>query len=94
MDTKQFEAQLRSEGYLDIKARTLDPAVSTSSHSHRFDTRLLVLAGEVIITCDGQPQTYRAGEVLEIARDVEHSEGYGSGRFAFIVGLRHALAAS
>ena len=93
MDTRKFEAQLRSEGYLDMKSRTLDPAVPTHSHSHTFDTRLLVLDGEVTIRCEGQQQTYCAGEILEISRAVEHSESYGSTRFQFIVGLRHAPTA-
>ena len=47
MDTGEFEAQLRREAYLDIKARTLGPAVSTSSHSHRFDIGTLGLAEAV-----------------------------------------------
>ena len=94
MDTHQFEAQLRSDGYLDIKARTLDPTASTNSHSHLFDTRLLVLDGEVTISGQGQQRTYQAGDVLEIQRQVEHSESYGSTRFQFIAGLRHTQATS
>ena len=89
MDKSDFEAQLRRDGYLDIKTKCLDPGTALGNHSHKFDTRLLVLGGEIIITYGEQQRTYRANEILEIERDVEHSEHYGAGRFEFIVGLRH-----
>ena len=92
MDKSDFEAQLRRDGYLDIKAKCLDSGVAIGNHNHLFDTRLLVLEGEIIITCDGQQRTYGASEVLEIERGVEHSECYGTGRFEFVVGLRHEAA--
>ena len=89
MDKSDFEAQLRRDGYLDIKTKSLDPGTALANHSHKFDTRLLVLGGEIIITYGEQQHTYCANEILEIERDVEHSEHYGAGRFEFIVGLRH-----
>lgn len=87
MDTREFEAQLRRDGYLDIKHKWIEPAVATHNHSHLFDTRLLVVEGEATITCGAQQRTYRAGEVMEIESGVEHSEQYE--RVRFIVGLRH-----
>lgn len=92
MDTHEFEAQLRRDGYLDIKTKVIDPGVQTSNHGHLFDTRLLVLEGEATISCGGLQRTYQAGEVMEIAAGVEHSERYGTSRFGFIVGLRHKPA--
>ena len=89
MDTHEFEAQLRRDGYLDIKTKSLDPAIDTRPHSHPFDTRLLVLEGEATITCGEQERLYRPGDVMEIERGVEHFEQYGSARFGFVVGLRH-----
>ena len=92
MDAHEFEAQLRRDGYLDIKTRLIDPAVQTSNHCHQFDTRLLVLEGEATITCGGLQRIYQAGEVMEIEAGVEHHERYGRSRFGFIVGLRHKPA--
>ena len=89
MDTREFEAQLRRDGYLEIKTKSIDPGLQTSNHKHEFDTRLLVLEGETTITCAGLERTYRTGDVLEIDSGVEHSERYGDTRFGFIVGLRH-----
>ena len=89
MFTREFEAQLRRDGTLDIKTRSLDPAIGTHPHSHPFDTRLLVLEGEATITRGVQQRLYRPGEVMEIGRGVEHFEQYGSARFGFVAGLRH-----
>ena len=92
MDTREFEAQLRRDGYLDIKSKTIDPAISTRPHTHPFDTRLMVLEGDVTIICGEQQRLYRPGDVMEIARGVEHCEQYASARFGLVVGLRHPAA--
>ena len=91
-DTLEFEAQLRRDGYLDIKTRLFDRGVDTRPHSHPFDTRLLVLEGETTITCGGVRHTYRAGDVLEIDAGVEHCEQHPETRFGFVAGLRHKPA--
>ena len=89
MDPHEFEAQLLRDGYLDVKNKTIETGIDRSSHHHPFDTRLLVLEGEATITCDGVQRIYRAGEVMEIERNVEHAECFGQTRVRFIVGLRH-----
>ena len=91
-DTREFEAQLRRDGYLDIKHRVFDRGVDTTPHSHPFDTRLLVLEGETTITCGSEQRTYRAGDVFEIGAGVEHFEQHPETRFGFIAGLRHKPA--
>ena len=60
-----------------------------NQRDHPFDTRLLVLEGEATITCDMVQRIFRAGEVTEIERNVEHAERFGQTRVRFIVGLRH-----
>ena len=92
MDTHEFEAQLRRDGYLDIKTKSLDRAISTGPHTHPFDTRLMVLEGDVTIICGDQQRLYRPGDVMEIARGVEHCEQYSSARLGLVVGLRHSDA--
>ena len=92
MDTREFEAKMLRDGYLDIKTKTIETGVDLSIHNHAFDTRLLVLEGEATITCAGVERTYRAGEVMEIERGVEHTERYGQTRFRFVVALRHKPA--
>lgn len=89
MDTGEFMEQLRRDGYLDVKTKSIEGGFQTDAHAHLFDTRLLVLEGEATITCGASQRTYRAGDVIEIGRNVEHSERYGTTHFGFVVGLRH-----
>ena len=87
----EFEEQLQRDGYLDIKHRLLECGDDTQPHTHDFDTRLLVLEGEMTVVCGGSQRTYRAGEILEISAGAEHCERYGTGRLRFVAGLRHKV---
>ena len=87
-NTDEFEAQLRSDGYLDIKHRVVECGEDTQPHHHDFDTRLLVLEGEMSVVCGGTTRTYRAGEILEISAGAEHCEQYAADRLRFVAGLR------
>jgi quercetin dioxygenase-like cupin family protein len=89
MDTQAFEAQLRRDGYLEVRHRSMERGVDTTPHSHPFDTRLLLLEGELTVVRDGRADICRAGEVIEIARGAEHFERYGPTRVVLVAGLRH-----
>ena len=89
MDTREFEAQLRRDGYLEIKNKSIEPYFETTLHSHAFDTRLLVLEGEATIVYGDRQRTYKAGDVMEIDAGVVHCERHGPTRFESLVGLRH-----
>ena len=88
--TDEFEEQLRRDGYLDIKRRLVERGEDTQPHTHAFDTRLLVLEGEMTVVCGGAQRTYRAGEILEIPAGAEHCERYAADRLRFVAGLRRA----
>jgi mannose-6-phosphate isomerase-like protein (cupin superfamily) len=92
MDTSDFEAQLRRDGYLDIETKSVGAGVEIGSHSHAFDVRALVLEGEATIACGGEPRTYRPGDVVEVAAGVEHTEQYGPSGYRYLVGRRHKTA--
>ena len=57
----EFHSDLRREGYqvmnTSLASNQLNPA-----HTHDFDARIMVLAGEITITRDGQARTYHAGD--------------------------------
>ena len=89
MDTREFEAQLRRDGYLEIKNKSIEPHFETTPHCHAFDTRLLVLEGEATIVYDDRQRTYKPGDVMEIDAGVMHCERHGAARFESLVGLRH-----
>ncbi len=90
-NTDEFEEQLRHDGYLDIKHRLVERGEDTQPHRHDFDTRLLVLEGEMTVVCGGAQRTYRAGETLEISAGAEHCERYGRDPLCFVAGLRRKV---
>ena len=65
MDRLEFEAELRREGYSVVNA-SLKPNLRIDNHCHDFDAKLLVLGGEITITCDNKPETFRAGQCCEV----------------------------
>ena len=93
-NTAEFEEQLKRDGYLDIKHRQIERGENTKTHKHDFDTRLLVMSGELTVVCGDNQRTYRAGEILEIAAEAEHFELYGQDRLSFVAGLRRKLTNS
>jgi len=50
MDTTRFEAGLVEDGYRDIETKALRSDYRAREHSHDFDVRALVLAGEITLT--------------------------------------------
>lgn len=88
-DTTAFEAELRREGYDDIVQRELAPQTVVKAHSHDFDVRALMLAGEFTLGCDGSATTYRPGEVFTMAAGRRHDEAVGAQGASYLVGRRH-----
>ena len=87
--TEDFKTALAQAGYTDITTKSMDPNVFIDTHTHPFDVRALVLAGDVTLNCDGDEKHYKAGDILELGRDVPHSEQYGPEGYTFLLGRRH-----
>ena len=92
MNAADFETGLQRAGYLDVETKQAKPDLTTQPHSHPFDVRALVLAGEVTLTSQGQSRTYRAGEIFEMAAGCEHSERHGPEGTKYLVGRKHSAA--
>ena len=88
-ETDHFESGLLRDGYLDVRRRSLENGVDTTPHTHAFDTRLMVLQGELSVIFGHETMVARAGDVIDIARDASHCERYGPGPIVFVAGLRH-----
>lgn len=92
MDAAAFEKELRERGYSEIATRDWEAGRSVPEHTHPFDARVLVLAGEVTVTWQGQSRTCRAGDVFEMAAGTPHSERYGPAGARFLSGRRPVAA--
>ena len=90
MDIDAFKAGLQADGYDEILERTMTAGSTIEEHTHPFDVRALVLAGEAEISCGGETRVYRKGDVLTMAADTPHVERYAAGEdYRFLVGRRH-----
>lgn len=89
MDRIAFEAELRREGYSVVNS-SLTPNTCAPDHVHDFDAKLLVLGGEITITRDGKPETFRAGQCCAVPANTAHAELVGPEGVAFVSGRRRA----
>lgn len=74
---EQFAAAANADGYDEALVREWAPSLSTGTHTHPFDARLLVARGSLILTMDGRAIDLKPGDGCEIARNLPHSEDYG-----------------
>jgi quercetin dioxygenase-like cupin family protein len=88
MDTTELADRWQRDGY-DVETRQVMPNSSRPAHTHPFDARGLILAGELTLTWEGQTHTFRVGEVYDIPAGCIHGEQYGSEMITVLVGRRH-----
>lgn len=87
MDTSAFEADLRRDGYRVVHT-SLRPNQVAPNHCHDFDARALVLGGEITITCNNAPTTFRAGQCFDVPAGCLHAEQVGPLGVALLSGRR------
>jgi quercetin dioxygenase-like cupin family protein len=87
MDRIEFEARLRQEGYRVVNS-SLKPNLADPNHCHDFDATLLVLGGEITITRDNKPETFRAGDCCAVPAGCMHAEQVGPEGVAYVSGRR------
>jgi quercetin dioxygenase-like cupin family protein len=87
MDQHEFAADLRRDGFRPVYA-SLRPNMTEANHCHDFDARLYVLGGEITITRDNLPETFRAGQCCEVPAGCMHTEQVGPEGVAYLSGRR------
>ena len=93
MDASAFEAELLREGYQPVRS-TREAGEVVEDHAHGFDAKLLILQGEITITCGGTPQTFRPGDVCTVPAGERHEERVGPDGVRLLAGRRSAQAAA
>ena len=88
MDLNTFKSTLEQDGFGEIETKSYAGNLFYSVHSHPFDVRAQMLAGELTLVCEGQPHTYRTGEVFTMAAGCEHTEQFGAEGATYIVGRK------
>ena len=91
MDKTEFEAELRREGYRIVNS-SVKPNHMALNHCHDFDAKSFVLGGEITITQNNAPVTFRAGQCFEVPTGSMHAEHVGPEGVALLSGRRrHGL---
>jgi len=92
MRTETFEDELRRDGFANIETKTVESNKSVAQHSHPFDVRAKVLAGEITLTYSGLSRTYRTGDTFTMEAGCEHAEQCGPDGVTYTVGRKHKIA--
>jgi len=87
MDKAEFEADLRRDGYRVVNT-SVKPNLIASNHCHDFDAKAWVLGGEITITRDNAPVTFRTGQCFEVPAGCMHAEHVGPEGVALLSGRR------
>ncbi len=89
MNSQEFEAQLKADGYTEIEAKTLQSRPANEHHGYPFAVCGLVPTGTFTVSQKGILKTYCAGEVFSVAAGPEHSEEVGPEGAKIIVGRKY-----
>ena len=92
MKVQTFEDDLKRDGFADIETKAVESHKHVGEHSHPFDVRAKVLAGEITLTCAGVSRTYRTGDIFSMEAGCKHAEQCGSDGVTYTVGRKHKIA--
>jgi quercetin dioxygenase-like cupin family protein len=74
----EFTSQAMEDGFDEVVQKDWAPNLALEMHTHPYDVRVQVCEGEVLLTQAAGAQKFVAGQGFFLARDIEHSEQYGS----------------
>lgn len=89
MDTSEFEAKLKADGYSEIEIKRYEPHPANGEHGHHFSVRGLVLEGAFTVIQDQKPVTYRTGENFAVPEGCLHAEEIGPEGARVLVGRKY-----
>ena len=61
-------------------------------HAYDFDVRIMAVGGEIMVTRDGKPETFKAGDHCEIPEGCQQTVKVGPEGVAYIVGKAYRRA--
>ena len=89
MNSQDFEAQLRADGYTEIETQTLEPRPGKGRHRHLFAIRGLVLSGTFNVTIDNEV-VHQPGQIFAVAEGQLHDESIGPEGARILVGRKYS----
>lgn len=87
MQREAFTRALADEGFPEAVVVTREAGVM-DDHTHSFEAKALVLAGEIYIRVGDEERLYGVGDVFHLPAGVAHAERYGAEGVRYLVGRR------
>ncbi|WP_322045955.1 cupin domain-containing protein [Paraburkholderia sp. J67] len=87
MDRETFIRTLAAEGFPEPVLVTREPG-HLDEHSHPFEAKALIVAGEIAIAVGGEERVYRVGDVFHLPAGVLHVERYGPQGVQYLAGRK------
>jgi quercetin dioxygenase-like cupin family protein len=88
MTPEQFSAELKKAGFQQLVTVEREPNGGLDEHSHPFESRALILRGEITLRVGGRDTCYRAGDVFHLEHAQIHEERYGPQGVSYLVGRK------
>jgi quercetin dioxygenase-like cupin family protein len=92
MDEREFQAQLKADGFQEVETQDLAPRPFKGRHRHLFAIRGLVLSGTFFVTQTGEPVAYGPGQIFSVDDGELHDESIGPDGARVMVGRKFARA--
>ena len=87
--SEQKIQELKQKGYDPIYIWDANPNEEDLEHTHLFDTRILILEGELEIRLDGKSIIMKTGDSMDIPREKIHYGKAGITGCKYIVAEKH-----
>jgi quercetin dioxygenase-like cupin family protein len=88
MERSEFMATLAREGFPDAVEVVNDSAGYAPEHTHPFEAKALILAGDMRIRVGDTERVYQVGDIFHLQADVVHAEHYGDHGVTYLVGRK------
>ena len=88
MTPEQFTAELRRAGFEQFVEVEWPANGSLDEHSHPFESRALILSGEITLSVAGRETRYGSGEIFHLPHGTMHKERYGPSGVRYLVGRK------
>lgn len=87
MQRDVFEKALADEGFTSVVVVTRETG-EMDEHTHPFEAKALILAGEIRIRVGADERVYKTGDVFHLAANLPHHERYGPDGVQYLVGRK------
>lgn len=87
MDRETFIRTLADEGFPEPVFVTREPG-TMDPHTHSFEAKALIVAGQMWIAMNGEERLYRAGDMFHVPANLPHSERYGPDGVQYLAGRK------